>query len=182
MASNFTHTLIKIKYISEGYLPNFPYSLISDKEMFDAFTHPQDGYFDTIYPCVNPDLEEQYNELRSFIFDVISLYVDYSSEVSPSVRAQFEEGFDIPDWIYSYMLGTTISVYTPEPYIQDLYNLLNIDSQEVVFDSELSKQCYDISKVWVLKLPAKLVHRPPTVFGEPHVFKSLRLQSVDVLN
>ena len=31
------HDIIKIKYINLGYLPNYPYHMISDREMFDAF-------------------------------------------------------------------------------------------------------------------------------------------------
>ena len=33
----FIHNNIKIKYVNLGYLPNWPYHLISDEEMFDAF-------------------------------------------------------------------------------------------------------------------------------------------------
>ena len=31
------HDLIKIKLVRAGYLPNYPYHLISDKEMCEAF-------------------------------------------------------------------------------------------------------------------------------------------------
>ena len=31
------HDIIKIKYTRLGYLPNYPYHLISDEEMFNAF-------------------------------------------------------------------------------------------------------------------------------------------------
>src|SRR5574343_441788 len=33
----FIHDIIKMEYVRQGYLPNFPYHLISDQEMFDAF-------------------------------------------------------------------------------------------------------------------------------------------------
>ena len=36
----FIHDLIKIKYIREGYLPNYPYHMISDEEVFNAFINP----------------------------------------------------------------------------------------------------------------------------------------------
>ena len=61
MADKFVHTLIKIKYINEGYLMNYPYRLISDEEMFNAFTK-EEGYFNYTYPCVNETLQEQYEE------------------------------------------------------------------------------------------------------------------------
>lgn len=181
MAENFIHTLIKIKYINEGYLPNYPYRMISDKEMFDAFTDDE-GYFNYTYPCINPDLQNQYDELKQFIFDVIALYQDYNAEVQERVRNQFEKGFSIPDWIYSYLLGNTVSIHSPEASVQDLYDLLNLENETTEFTPELSQECYDVSKEWVLKLPAKYVNRPATMFGEPHVFKSLRLQSVNVLD
>ena len=72
--SNIVHDLIKMKYVNEGYLPNWPYHLISDDEMCDAFMRfDQDindkglpdgpyyykGYFFLMYPllskCLNTD-------------------------------------------------------------------------------------------------------------------------------
>ncbi len=32
-----THDIIKIQYSREGYLPDYPYHMISDREMFNAF-------------------------------------------------------------------------------------------------------------------------------------------------
>lgn len=183
MSVKFTHDIIKIKYINEGYLLNYPYRMISDKEMFEAFMREDEGYFESCYPCVNEDLQEQYDELKQFIFDVIKLYQDYTADVSERVKNAFpEEGFEIPDWIYSYMLGTTVSVQSPEQSIQDLYDLLNLEDEYPEFNAELSNECYKISEAWIRKLPAKYIDRPATMFGEPHVFKSLRLQSVNVLD
>lgn len=181
MSVAFTHTLIKIKYINEGYLENHPYRMISDAEMFNAFTK-ENGYFADTYPCVNADLTEQYEELKEFIFGAIKLYQDYSADVPQRVRNAFPEGFLLPDWIYSYMLGYTLSVQSSEQDIEYLYGLLNLENEEPVFDADLSEECYKVSVDWIKKLPAKFIDRPATVFGEPHVIKSLRLQTVDVLN
>ena len=39
---SFIHDIIKIKYSKLGYLPSYPYNLISDKEMFQAFINLSD--------------------------------------------------------------------------------------------------------------------------------------------
>lgn len=41
---SLVHDLIKIKYVREGYLPNYPYHLISDSEMCDAFINNELNY------------------------------------------------------------------------------------------------------------------------------------------
>ena len=54
MLNSYIYNLIKIKYIREGYLPDLPYHLISDNEMYDAFlsyNEEQDtfsGYFTAV--------------------------------------------------------------------------------------------------------------------------------------
>jgi hypothetical protein len=57
MISNYIYDLVKIKYIREGYLPDLPYHLVSNNEMYEAFlsydteTDTYKGYFTEIYPA-----------------------------------------------------------------------------------------------------------------------------------
>ena len=56
---------------------------------------------------------------------------------------------------------------------------LNVDNIDDVFTLEACKGCLFISKQWISKLDTKLLdHRPPTMFGEPHVLKYIRLNSI----
>ena len=165
----FIHDIIKIQYINEGYLPNYPYHMITDKEMFDAFLLKDEGYFAVNYPLLNDSLQDEYNALLDGIKSCISSYLD--------------EGTTIPSWVYSYMLGNTFSVNSEVYDIMYLYELLNLESDQTdIFSAELQDQCYRVSTEWLSKLPAKYGSRPATMFGEPHIIKSLRLASVNVLD
>lgn len=161
----FTHDIIKIKYIDEGYLPNYPYHMISDKEMIDAFLS-EEGYFNSNYPCIDESLEERYNLLR----EAISFHLNqYNQDSTP-----------VPSWVYTYMLGNTLGPFSDEAEISYLCELLHLpDSSE--FTLEIAENCYSVSEEWIKKLPNKGAMRPPTIFGEPHVLKSLRLEDVNVL-
>lgn len=160
------HDLIKIKYIKEGYLPNHPYHLISDREMIDAFCN-EDGYFQYNYPCIDESLREQYNTLKSFIYDILSRKVEDSST-------------EIPPWVYSYMLGQCISINSSSEDILMMYNFFNMkveDNTSLDFNSEVFNKCYIVSDTWLRKLGSQN-YRPPCMFGEPHVIKALRLNAV----
>ena len=63
------HDTIKIKFIKAGYLPNYPYHMISDSEMCDAFLHNEAasgedtqlaGFFVDMYPCPDTVLHPKY--------------------------------------------------------------------------------------------------------------------------
>ena len=165
----FIHDIIKIKYINEGYLPNYPYHMITDKEMFDAFMLPEEGHFAITYPLLAEDLQEDYDALIQGIQECIQSYLD--------------EGTDIPSWVYSYMLGTVVSVDSEIYDIMYLFELTDLPSDSTdVFSPELQRECLKISKEWLSKLPIKYGTRPATMFGEPHIIKSLRLSAVDVLD
>jgi hypothetical protein len=58
-----------------------------------------------------------------------------------------------------------------------LYKLSNLeqDGPIAVFNAELADYCYYTSSEWLKKVPKNQADRPPTMFGEPHVLKSLRL-------
>ena len=165
------HNIIKINYVRDGYLPNHPYHLISDAEMFEAFISRNSnnditGYFADKYPCVDPSLQVDYDTLVDAIFYHINAYLSDKSGVEKCV----------PDWVYSYMIGSTVSVDSELLDRHDLLVLMNLDNIEDEITKEVCEFCLSISKDWVKKMPKeKADHRPPTIFGEPHVIKALRL-------
>lgn len=184
---SFVHDTIKILYINIGYLPNYPYHLISDGEMFDAFMREDGGVFADYYPCgrpIPPDYEKSpwidlssydpwdlemmahYNKFKLNLFQKI---LDYMDSEKPEVTT-------IPNWVYSYMLLSPISYESAQLDIDYLYQLLNIDSsnQMCQFNKQIAKNCYDISLDWLKKTPS-MYDREPSMFGEAHVIKSLRL-------
>lgn len=164
----FIHDLIKIKYATQGYLPNYPYRMITDKEMCDGFLK-EDGFFQSNYPCLAEDLEEDYDRLVEAITYHINQFLTNKTP--------------IPDWVYSFMMGNVISINSDPEDISYLYDLLNIEQDEDdSFNVMIQRQCLKVSEEWIRKLATKLDNRPPTIFGELHVVKSLRLKQLDVLN
>ena len=169
---SLVHDLVKTKLVREGYLPNYPYHLISDAEMCDAFLNDSDmSYFHINYPCLSPQLQEAYDELISAMCYHINL-----------LKSSKDDMYELPDWIYSYMIGSAVG---PNSEILDIHDILvpmGLDNLDDIFTAEASAECLKVSRDWLKKLPqAKLDHRPPTMFGEPHVIKNLRLREVDVL-
>jgi len=164
----FIHDIIKIRYINEGYLPNYPYHMITDAEMFDAFLLPEEGFFAVNYPLLDPSLQDSYDDLVTGIQQCID---DFKSS-----------GTAVPYWVYSYMLGNTIGPESDHRDIAYLYELAGVKPTVIdEFNAELQSACLAISQEWLNKLPVKYESRPAALFGEPHVIKSLRLASVDVL-
>ena len=198
---SLTHDLIKIKYVRLGYLPNYPYHLISDQEMFDAFidlsndglsssgdTSDVERFFEDYYP--NPFEEEdtviqgaggeqislnnEYLRLRAYIIDTINQYLAH-------VGTAEEGNYIIPAWIYTYMLGEVIYNVPGNPDdfqyrdMHDLLVLLDADNIENEMTPDICKLCYMKSTKYISTLTTGI--RPPTVFGEPHVIKQLRLET-----
>ncbi len=167
---NFINNIVKIMYVNLGYLPNYPYHMISDAEMIEAFIG-ETNYFDVMYPCPSESLREDYDKLKRSIEATLRDYLEDNISV-------------IPDWIYSYMLGTTITYQSDCAEIEYLYELLGIQpavSYET-FDEQVAEACLAVSKEWIKKQSSAVRFRVPTMFGEPHVIKSLRLASADILN
>ena len=163
------HDCIKIQYIREGYLPNWPYHLISDEEMCDAFLEQTEdgcsGYFVDNYPLVADTLITEYNTLVTAIFEELT-----------KLKNSTDSDYILPNWIYSYMLGNVVSVNSDILDIHDLLVLLQVDNIDDIFTPLASELCFKISKSWLSKLSGDDIEdRPPTCFGEPHVIKSLRL-------
>jgi len=182
----FNHEVIKIQYTYLGYLPSYPAHLISDEEMCEAFLpldYPIDNdawaeflngdklsMFRDYYPLLDPAMEPEYRELVSNIAYHLT---------------QFKESIDddrsIPDWVLSYMNGSVIGPESDIRDIHDLLALLEIDIMEEEFTKEASSECYKVSEIWLRKLPSsQLDHRSPSMFGAPHVIKSLRLSSTEM--
>ena len=168
---SLVHDLIKIQYVREGYLPNYPYHLISDNEMCDAFINNELNYFDVNYPCISDDLKSEYDTLRDAIIYHVSEF-----------KSSLESNAVMPDWVYSYMLGTVISVNSETLDKHDLLVSLSCDNVDDIFTPKAARTCLKISKEWIKKLPPKKRdNRPPTIFGEPHVIKSIRMGTLDVI-
>lgn len=173
---SFIHDLAKIRLSQLGYLPNYPYHLISDEELFDAFisSDPEKTtYFADYYPCLDENLRTAYDDLITAILYHINIYKNTLQDKAP-----------LPDWIYSYMLGATISVASDPLDIHDLIQPLGVDNIEDVFTPEASSACYSVSRRWIESIGRDIVTlpdgtqidvRPPTMFGEPHVVKYIRV-------
>lgn len=162
---NFIHDVIKDKYIKSGWLPDYPYHLISDREMFNAFLNDSKiDYFHTTYPYSGV-LSTEYSNLISYMTKCIDNYLT--------------DNVSLPDWIYSYMLGAVISSTSTVQDRHDLLVLLHSDNlYDELTDADMIS-CYEISKSWIATKLADS-DRPPTMFGEPHVIKSLRLSELEL--
>lgn len=216
---SLTHDIIKIKYTRLGYLPNYPYHLISDEEMFNAFINlsgddstsgsgdssEEERFFNDNYPNPFADsdiefigaggekisLRSEYFRLKKYIIDTINQYLANQGTTNA-------ENYTIPDWIYTYMLGEVI--YNNSEYldIHDALMLLDnvyVDSNKIIdeageedweqllkdnhVNNEFTRlscvRCYIESTKYISTLTTGI--RPPTVFGEPHVIKQLRLEA-----
>lgn len=202
----FSNDVIKIKYVEEGYLPNWPYHFISDEEMIQAFlsygfydyrtddeiasniTLSDDEYWSRFLKC-NDDLcffkdnyplsyydhcynevrltsEDRYRKLVEDIHYHLKKYIDDKSNT-----------YEIPDWVYSYMLGETLGVKSDTRDLHYMFVMLDCDNDFDEYTPDVAEACYRCSTKWVQRL-VDLDHRPPTMFGEPHVIKSLRLSEL----
>lgn len=213
----FIHDIIKIRYSSDGYLIDHPYHMISDAEMIQAFYDSDGaGYFSDNFPCLNESIEfvRAYNLLVLSVLTYLLLYKNGEIEA-------------VPDWVYSYMLGSTISVNSSKLDIHDLaaqlgtstvsdtftqacseaclvesrnvcggymYNTMNINSFsantindmksiKLVYNTDVMPELYSDTVVTLYDLCrnvtiSSVYDRPPTMFGEPHVLKALRLRQI----
>ena len=185
----FIHDVIKIKLSREGYLPDYPPHLLSDAEMCYAFLpynydpdDPYSGYdscmdtelnfFRDKYPLIDPSLEDSYKTLVSEI--AYHIY-NFNRSVEDDAR--------LPYWVYSYMLESALSVSSDKLDLHDFFVLLGTDNLLDEYDLKCANACYAESKSWLTKLSSTdRLHRPPTMFGEPHVIKSLRLKAASNLS
>lgn len=163
----FIHDIIKIKYVREGYLQDYPYRMISDNDMFDAFVR-EGGYFDTTYPCPDESLD--------------MVYATFKDDLFAKIAEHIEEGTELGAWVYSYMLGNAIGPNSDETDIEYINELLNTDDPITTEYCKLTAEAvYEVSMEWLKKMNYKYEGRVPTIFAEPYIIKSLRLAGVDVL-
>ena len=159
------HDIIKIKYVKLGYIKkNYPYHLISDEEMFNAFIDlgtgfksslidPDVRFFDMYYP--NPfnegdvykktnaagdvvaviDIYAEYGRLKDYIVSCINDYLQYYGTSE-------EDAHKVPDWIYTYMLGEVVCNQSDYLDIQDTLALLDCSNIDNEFTKEACVACY----------------------------------------
>jgi hypothetical protein len=142
-------------------------------------------------------LRGEYIRIKNYIIDLITDYLAH-------LGAADEDDYEIPDWVYSYMLGEVVYNVPGEPddfeykdihdtlllldnvYVdrsriideagdEDLNKLLNDNYIDNKFNRISCVRCYMESTKYISTLTTGI--RPPTVFGEPHVIKQLRLES-----
>ena len=203
----FIHDVIKIKFSRDGYLPNLPYHLISDEEMCNAFiTLPEsvDSYitedyfgptiedtkttidwfhaymndehpmfFKDNYPLIDDEIQTPYKTLVNRIFYEIQEF-----------KKNVNDDRELPAWIYSYMLGICIGPMSDKLDIHDMIFAMGTDNIEDDYNIYCAEKCLEISTNWLKKIIVSQdeIKRPPTMFGEPHVLKSIRLdqESLDI--
>lgn len=176
----FIYDLIKIRYTGYGYLLNYPYHLVSDKEMFNAFIKNDLNFFDINYP--NPDSsDEELTAAYTALKTAIMYHIDMAI-----ATVGLEKPYELPDFVVSYMLGSVIGVNSDPMDIRDLSKLLRIPNDAETFSPNIAKGCYAESTKWLKKTaaPQEVTYngetinpRPATIFGEAHVIKSLRLDN-----
>lgn len=146
---SYIHDIIKILYVREGYLPNYPYHLISDGEMAYAFLRYEGpsaqssnisvqhtgysswedlkdelryykGYFMDKY--MNPYIKKIFDDLFPFDSDYLAAIVNFTQYLHQQCVEMNEstEEVTFPDWIYSYMIGRT---FGPKSDFRDLHDL-----------------------------------------------------------
>lgn len=147
--------LVKIKLVNMGYVPNYPYHLISDTEMCLGFLNCKagSGYFFDAYPSdINPNLEYGYSQLLLSIQYYLCLIMYGAGK------------YEIPDWVYSYMLGATIGVQSDPRDIHDLIYPLGVDNVDDIFDAKAAKACWDTSLRWIQRTrETKFISIPPAL-------------------
>ena len=161
---SLVNDIIKIKFIESGYLPDYPYHLISDNEMLDAFISPSEnsndynqGYMFDMYPIDDSwsdELKSAYNNLiKSFKSEIDNYKSDNSNNT-------------ISDRLYSYMLGSVIGPNSDKRDIHDLLVLLGYDNIDDIFTQKAAERCLSIS--------SDMYTNSPSMFGELYVIQVLR--------
>ena len=223
---------IKISLTEQGYLMNYPYHMISISEMCEAFMNNTtatpgsldsagSGMFFDYYPCLGDRDTSVGQQLRAAYMQLV-LSIQYYLLCRIFTD---EETYPIPDWVYSYMVGSTISVNSDKRDIHGIIYPLGVDNIDDDFDESAELACLNTSTAWIQRSRASeniqcdpdlrdriqpylekcfifgqslwtiysnnrygpelgdrgcLLTRPATMFGEPHVVKSIRLSQIQL--
>lgn len=172
---SLSYDIIKIHLSHLGYLPDYPYHLISDSEMFDAFLHEDlgdyYGYFIDTYPCNSSDTQ------------ISSAYSGLITSMLQRIQyAKLHKEYILPDWMQSYMLGVVVGPNSDPRDRHDLLVSLDLDNMEEEFTDAVYSSILRIStnlvhryeEVQVKDVP-ELQSRNPSIFGELNVIKYLRV-------
>lgn len=157
-------------------MPNYPYHLISDREMCTAFLNwkPSEvisednaegvwgGAFFAYYPLLmsdNPDeniLEVLYKDTPDeHIVTREAAYEDLRNAIYYhfiQLWESKEDHYELPNWVQSHMLGTVISVDSGTNYIHDLLVPLNVDNIDDEFLADSQAACYRESVSWLRRV------------------------------
>lgn len=199
---SFVNDTIKILYTRQGYLPDYPYHLVSDEEMCDAFIRlPEDVQSSIGTDFFGPTLEDTDDSIDWFRYYLdskdIMFFKDHYPLIDESITKPYEElvnrifyeiqefkndlnsDKELPDWIYSYMYGVAIGPASSKLDIHSMISspAMGVDNLYDDYNLPCAIECLRISIDWLKKLivPKGEIQRPPTMFGEPHVLKSIRL-------
>lgn len=193
----FVHTVIKIQYTKQGYLPDWPPHLISDEEMCDAFLRIPDSAFDRDFCCFCCKVDDEDDSwYQDFLDDDRTMFFkdnypligeEISDDYKNLVHKIMEELYNfknnpdndrkLPNWIYSYMLGAAIGPESDKLDIHDMISSMGVDNLEDEYNIICAKTCLEYSREWLKRVILNDADkRPPTMFGEPHVLKFLRLE------
>lgn len=158
---SYIHDIIKIKYVREGWLPNWPYHLISEQEMCDAFLSqderviPQEAEYrhgyDTLSLYLTSTLGYHGYMMSNYIVPYLKTCADYGFEWDETfgqaiydlviglhkICSAFKEEVEtnpkttLPDWVYSYMIGR---VFGPRFKDDDITNVRELHDLFVLLD------------------------------------------------
>jgi hypothetical protein len=143
--------IIKMRYIYDGYLPNYPYHMISDKEIISGFMNSDGaGFFVDNYPCMINEAEylKAYNQLKLSIMYYVLLNVHEGILSNLSAEAA-DNIISTPNWVYSYRMGSVISVSSDKYDIHDLEVSLGTSNFSDTFTDACSAACLRVSKQWL---------------------------------
>lgn len=182
---------VKINLVRYGYLANYPPHLLSDEEMVEGFyKYFEDTYYKPMKKEIeNPSHVDSYSLMTSqdntkemiSHLDYLYNYIKLCCTSALKTHNYQGEDFIVDDWIYSYMLGSVVGPNSDTRDKHDLLVLLNVDNIDDIFTKLASESCYKISKKWISKTSLGSEHkRPPSLFGELHVIKSLRLDQASI--
>lgn len=164
------------------------YTILKDSTYFNDTYPCEYSKFYSIYAKLVNAMQYHINIYLNMINDALDHPVTYYTngvdnliaseynKLSKSDKLKYTTGYVLPDWIYTYMLGEVTGPNSDEMDIHDLLSFINLDNDEGTFTENVYQTLYDLSSSWLSKLTTlDMTHRPATIFGEPHVWKSLRL-------